>query len=116
MVALVIVFTPHVTENLKHQNNTKKYKNKKRKINIGMACQKVCKQGRDDSIKAKVNIKTMLYPSIFFTLQFNSACFPTKKTIGKRMWFWSHSWVTFLPAWDEASVVQQFVIQSVATK
>ena len=30
-----------------------------------MACQIVYKQGRDDSIKAKVNIKAMPYPYIF---------------------------------------------------
>jgi len=28
--------------------NTKKYRNKKIKKDVGMACQKVCKQGRDD--------------------------------------------------------------------
>ena len=39
------------------------------KKDVGMACQKVYKQGRDDSIKAKVNIKAMPHPYIFFTLQ-----------------------------------------------
>ena len=37
-----------------------------------MACQKVHKQGRDDSMKAKVNIKAMLHPYIFLTLQLDS--------------------------------------------
>ena len=31
-----------------------------------MACQKVHKQGRDDSIKATVNMKAMPHPYIFF--------------------------------------------------
>ena len=30
---------------------------------------KIYKQGRDDSTKAKVNIKAMPHPYIFFTLQ-----------------------------------------------
>ena len=38
---------------------------------VGMACQKVYKQGRDDSIKAKVNIKAMPHSYIFFTLHFD---------------------------------------------
>ena len=41
-------------------------------IFVEMACQKVCKQGRDESIKAKVNIKAMPHPYIFFTLQLDS--------------------------------------------
>ena len=44
-------------------------KNIKNVKNVRMACQKVYKQGRDDSIKAKVNIKAMPHPYIFFTLQ-----------------------------------------------
>ena len=37
-----------------------------------MACQKLCKQGRD---KAKVNILAKVHPYIFFTLQLDSACY-----------------------------------------
>ena len=33
-----------------------------------MACQKVCKQGRDDGMKAKVNAMAKPHPYIFFTL------------------------------------------------
>ena len=36
---------------------------------VEMACQKVYKQGKDDSIKAKVNIKAIPHSYIFFTLQ-----------------------------------------------
>ena len=44
-----------------------------------MACQKVYKQGRNDSIKANVNIKAMPHPYIFFTLQL-TACLKPKPT------------------------------------
>ena len=36
------------------------------KRGVGMACQKVRKQGRDDIIKAKVNIQSLI--PIFFVL------------------------------------------------
>ena len=41
----------------------------------GMACLKLCKQGRRDSTKAKVNILAKPHLYIFFTLQLDSiAC------------------------------------------
>ena len=49
-------------------NITKVQKQEVKKHDVGMACQKVYKQGRDDSIKAMVNIKAMPHPYIFFTL------------------------------------------------
>ena len=48
----------------------KKNKLKKKNIKVGMACQKVCKQGRDES---KVTVFAKAHPYIFFTVQLDSA-------------------------------------------
>ena len=52
-----------------------------------MACQKVCKQVRDDSTKAKINIKVAGGTSLhFFTLQFRQCMFPEITTCGRVVW------------------------------
>ena len=48
----------------------KKNKFKKTSKDVGMACQKVCKQGRDES---KVTVFAKAHPYIFFTVQLDSA-------------------------------------------
>ena len=52
------VTLPALTSSHSSRNNVKE---------VGMACQNVYKQGRDDSIKAKINIKAMA-PSLHLFL------------------------------------------------
>ena len=51
-------------------SNPRKARNVTRRIfrRLYLAGHETSKQGRDDSIKSKVNIKTMLHPNIFFTM------------------------------------------------
>ena len=49
---------------------TRKINLKKTSKNVGMARQKVCKQGRDES---KVTVFAKAHPYIFFTLQLDTA-------------------------------------------
>ena len=61
--------------NFLHAYNVYKYRTRlllKMKRDVGMACQKVCKQGKN--IKVKVNIQSLIYPYIFFFLQQSLRC------------------------------------------
>ena len=54
-----------VTEQRSTETRLKNIKNVKK--NIGMACQKVCKQGRDDII-VKVNLQSPIPTSFYITV------------------------------------------------
>ena len=56
----------------KKKSTETKNKEQKCKKDVGMAHQEVYKQDRDDSIKAKVNIRAMPHRYIFFTLQLDT--------------------------------------------
>ena len=59
--------------------------------NIGMACQNVLKQDRDD-IKVKANRQSPVYPNIFFTLRNCSA----KKDIGMALCIFAYTFISSL--------------------
>ena len=66
---LGITITEKNIKKVQQEIKKTKKKNIKNVKSVEMACQKVYKQGRDDSIKAKINIKAIPHPYIFFTLQ-----------------------------------------------
>ena len=62
-LGLGLAVTEIISQELENIKNVKR---------CGMACQKVYKKGRDDSIKVNVSIKVMPHPCIFYTLQLDS--------------------------------------------